>query len=160
GDYMRRTKILNLLFAVMMCSVVALGNTQDPSKSTSQTNPDQQQQSQTPSTRQRTTEQKAVDQKPADASKADASRAMKIESGRKQKVNGVIVKRDVESFIMRDENGSDVTVNITGSTKVTERKSNPFRGAKNFGVTSLLRGLAVEVEGHGGDSGALVADKI
>ncbi len=85
---------------------------------------------------------------------------MNIEPGKKQTIRGVIVRREPDSFILRDDSGMDVTVNLSSGTQVTERKSNPFRGAKNYGVTSLLRGLAVEVEGRGTDAGVLVADKI
>jgi outer membrane protein OmpA-like peptidoglycan-associated protein len=43
---------------------------------------------------------------------------------------------------------------------MTERKGNPFRKARTYPVTALLRGLEVEVEGRGNDAGALVAEKI
>jgi outer membrane protein OmpA-like peptidoglycan-associated protein len=51
-------------------------------------------------------------------------------------------------------------VNLTGGTQVSERKGNPFRKAKTYPVTALLRGLNVEVEGRGNDTGALVAEKV
>src|SRR5436190_7570331 len=88
------------------------------------------------------------------------ARSTQISSGQKQKINGVIIRRDADSMIVRDQGGSDVTVNLTGSTQVQERKSNPFRRGKNYGTTSLLRGLPVEIEGRGDSSGALVANKI
>jgi outer membrane protein OmpA-like peptidoglycan-associated protein len=53
-----------------------------------------------------------------------------------------------------------VQVNLTNITKVEEKKGNPFRRAKNYGTTQLLRGLTVEVEGRGDGTGALVADKV
>ena len=84
----------------------------------------------------------------------------RVEAGKKQKITGVIVKRDADNFILRDQNGAETTVNLTATTKVAEKKSNPFRGGKNYATTSLLRGLNVEVEGRGENSGALVADKI
>lgn len=51
-------------------------------------------------------------------------------------------------------------VSLTGSTKVEEKKGNPFRGSKKYGVTQLLQGLNVEIEGRGDSNGALVADKV
>src|SRR5262245_32817070 len=90
----------------------------------------------------------------------DSSRASRIPAGQKQKLRGVIVKREADSFILRDLNGSDVQVNLSNITKVEEKKGNPFRRAKDYGTTSLLRGLSVEVEGRGEASGALPADKI
>jgi outer membrane protein OmpA-like peptidoglycan-associated protein len=43
---------------------------------------------------------------------------------------------------------------------VKERKSNPFRRAKNYATTQLLRGLNVKVEGRGDSGGNLVAEDI
>jgi outer membrane protein OmpA-like peptidoglycan-associated protein len=49
---------------------------------------------------------------------------------------------------------------VSGSTKIVEKKANPFRGARNYPATALLRGLEVEIEGRGDSTGALVAEKI
>ncbi len=91
---------------------------------------------------------------------SDSSRAVRVPAGQKQKIRGVIIKRDADNFIMRDLTGGEVQVNLTNVTKVEEKKSNPFRRARNYGTTSLLRGLSVEVEGRGDGSGALVAEKV
>ncbi|MGE0886364.1 MAG: OmpA family protein [Blastocatellales bacterium] len=92
--------------------------------------------------------------------KIDQSQILKVPAGTKKKLEGVIISREPDSFILRDQTGSDYTVALTGSTKVEEKKGNPFRGAKKYGVTQLLRGLTVEVEGRGDSEGALVADKV
>lgn len=84
----------------------------------------------------------------------------RVEAGKKQKITGVIVRRDADAFVIRDQNGAETTINLTASTKVSEKKSNPFRGGKNYATTSLLRGLNIEVEGRGENSGALVAERI
>src|SRR5215831_20596623 len=94
------------------------------------------------------------------AAQGDSSRVVRVPAGQKQSVRGIIVKRDADSFIMRDLNGGDIKVNMSNVTKVEEKKGNPFRRAKNYGATSLLRGLSVEVEGRGDGSGALNAEKI
>ncbi|MCG3162976.1 MAG: hypothetical protein JMDDDDMK_04345 [Acidobacteria bacterium] len=94
------------------------------------------------------------------SAQSDSSRVVRVPAGQKQKVRGVIIKRDADNFILRDATGGDIQVNLTNVTKVEEKKSNPFRRARNYGTTSLLRGLSVEIEGHGDGSGALVADKI
>ena len=83
-----------------------------------------------------------------------------VTAGQKMKLKGVIVKRDPDSFIMRDLSGRDVTVSLTNNTKVEEKKGNPFRRGKNYGTTQLLRGLTLEVEGRGDQSGSLVAETI
>lgn len=85
---------------------------------------------------------------------------VKMAPGQKAKVSGVIVKREADSFVMRDMNGGDIQVTLNNFTKVEEKKSNPFRRAKNYNTTLLLRGLTVEIEGRGDANGALNADKI
>jgi outer membrane protein OmpA-like peptidoglycan-associated protein len=94
------------------------------------------------------------------AAQDNSSQTTRITSGRKQKVSGVIVSREADKLTIRDIAGVDITVNVTGSTKIEEKKGNPFRGAKTYPVTALTRGLDLEVEGRGSDSGALIADKI
>jgi outer membrane protein OmpA-like peptidoglycan-associated protein len=94
------------------------------------------------------------------AAQTQENAATRIAAGQKQKISGVIVSREADNMIVRDLTGGEITVTLTGSTKITERKSNPFRSAKAYQVTALLRGLEVEVEGRGNDAGALVAEKI
>lgn len=84
----------------------------------------------------------------------------RIPAGQKEKIKGVIISRESDSLTMRDEMGRDLTVVLTNTTEVEEKKSNPFRRAKNYAVTQLLRGLVVEVQGRGDANGALVADEI
>ncbi len=91
---------------------------------------------------------------------AESASQAHFTAGQKATVEGVVVKRDADSFTMRDLSGSIVNVRLSSNTEVKERKSNPFRRAKNYGVTQLLRGLDVEVKGHGGNDGALMADEI
>lgn len=90
------------------------------------------------------------------------SRAMqtKVASGQKMKVQGTVISRDNDNLTVRDTTGSEVTVQLAGSTKVEEKKSNPFRGSKKYTTSEVIRGLYVEVEGRGDASGALIADKI
>ncbi|HEX4951349.1 MAG TPA: OmpA family protein [Blastocatellia bacterium] len=96
----------------------------------------------------------------ASSANDEGRRISRAVSGQKQKIRGVIVKRDPDGFIMRDLNGNDWSVTLTNSTEVKERKSNPFRGAQKYATTTLLRGLNVEVEGQGDGSGAVVAKTI
>lgn len=96
----------------------------------------------------------------AQDTKVDTSQILKVSPGAKKKLSGVIVNREAESLILRDQTGGDYMVSLTGSTKVEEKKGNPFRGSKKYGVTQLLQGLNVEIEGRGDSNGALVADKV
>src|SRR5882672_4419724 len=97
---------------------------------------------------------------PTIAQDSTAAQPTRVAVGRRQKVSGVVVSREADKMVVRDINGSDVAVSVSGGTKITEKKANPFRGAKTYPVTALLRGLEVEVEGRGDSSGALVAEKI
>lgn len=90
---------------------------------------------------------------------ASSANKTQVTSGQKMKVKGMIVKHDQSNIIVRDQSGSDLNV-IVGSAKIEEKKSNPFRGSKKYAGVQLVRGLYVEIEGHGDSSGALVAEKI
>ncbi|HMB29633.1 MAG TPA: OmpA family protein [Blastocatellia bacterium] len=94
------------------------------------------------------------------AAQAPAAQPSRVAVGRKQKISGVVISREADKMVVRDINGSDVAVTVSGATKISEKKANPFRSAKNYPVTALLRGLEVEVEGRGDSSGVLVADRI
>lgn len=90
----------------------------------------------------------------------DPSQILKVSPGTKKKLSGVIVEREADSFILRDQTGGDYRISLTGSTKIEEKKGNPFRGSKKYGVAQLLQGLNVEAEGRGDSNGVLVAEKV
>jgi OmpA-OmpF porin, OOP family len=90
----------------------------------------------------------------------NANVTTRVAAGKKQKISGVVLSREIDKLVVRDINGSDVAVSVSGATKIVEKKANPFRGARTYPVTALLRGLEVEVEGRDDNSGALVAEKI
>src|SRR5438094_302807 len=75
------------------------------------------------------------------------------------KIKGVVVKRDADTFTVRDLTGNDTVVRLTDRTSV--KSSGGFlRSGTNYGSTNILRGLNLEVEGRGGSSGELVADRV
>jgi outer membrane protein OmpA-like peptidoglycan-associated protein/uncharacterized protein YdeI (BOF family) len=80
-------------------------------------------------------------------------------TGSKIEVKGVIVKRDADTFTMRDPQGRETVVTLNNETDVKEKKSNPFRRAKNYATTQIMRGLVVEVKGRG-DTSRITADEI
>ena len=95
------------------------------------------------------------------AMRPDSRKAQsQVVSGQKIKVEGTILKRDNQGFILKETTGNEMSVRLNGGTKIEERKSNPFRGARKYSANELSRGLFVEVEGRGDGSGALAADKI
>src|SRR5437588_13107668 len=91
--------------------------------------------------------------------KSNATRARTVASGEKMKIKGVVVKRDADTFTVRDLTGNDTVVRLTDRTSV--KSSGGFlRSGTNYGSTNILRGLNLEVEGRGGSNGALVAERI
>ena len=80
-----------------------------------------------------------------------------VASGQKQKVSGVIVDRNTESLVVRDEAGSEINVLLTDSTNVRQHKKKQVLGAD---TPQLMSGLFVEMEGRTNNSGYLVAERI
>jgi len=79
--------------------------------------------------------------------------------GAKVKFRGVIVRRDADTFVVRDASRVDTQVLLTDETSIRTHGGFLRRG-KKYPVTDLLTGLIVEVEGRGDRQGQLVADKI
>ena len=93
---------------------------------------------------------------------AFAQQTKTIQAGEKLKVNGRITKRDAETFTVKSPTGEETIVLLTDTTSVRSKKKGLgiFRRGEEYAVTSLLRGLVVEVEGVGNDKGQLVAEKV
>src|SRR2546426_5314516 len=94
-----------------------------------------------------------------DNNKSAATRARTVASGEKMKIKGVVVKRDADTFTVRDANGVDTVARLTDTTSV-KAKGGFLRSGQNYGATNILRGLNLEVEGRGGASGELIAEKV
>jgi outer membrane protein OmpA-like peptidoglycan-associated protein len=82
-----------------------------------------------------------------------------VPAGAKIKFRGVVVRRDADTFIVRDASRVDTQVLLTDDTSI-KSKGGFLRGGKRYAVTDILTGLIVEVEGRGDRQGQLVADKI
>ena len=83
-----------------------------------------------------------------------------VPDGQKLKVRGIIIKSNADSFTLREPNGTQTVVTLTDKTKIKAAKKNWFRQYKAAGASSMLRGLQLEAEGRGNQSGELVAAKI
>jgi len=81
-----------------------------------------------------------------------------VASGQKLKLKGVVTRRDADTFVVQDQSGNAYTVLLNDRTSV-KTKGGFFGGGTNYGVTAILRGLNLEVEGRG-DGTNLVAEKI
>lgn len=90
-------------------------------------------------------------------STSDNSRT--VANGQKMKIKGVVTRREADTFTVRDDNGVETVVRLADNTSV-KTKGGFFRSGKNYGTTSILRGLYLEVEGRGDSSGQLVARNI
>jgi outer membrane protein OmpA-like peptidoglycan-associated protein len=94
---------------------------------------------------------------PANTSTASAHAA--VAAGQKTKLKGVVVSRAADSLVVQDASGAQTTVVLNDRTSV-KTKGGFMSGGKNYALTSITRGLTLEVEGTGDSSGNLVADKI
>jgi hypothetical protein len=81
-----------------------------------------------------------------------------VAAGQKMKLKGVVTRRDADTFVVQDANGVNTTVALNNATSV-KTKGGFLRSGTNYGVTAILRGLNLEVEGRG-DGTNLVAEKI
>lgn len=80
-------------------------------------------------------------------------------AGQKMNVEGVIVNQGMDSVTLRGTGGGLYRVLVAGA-EIKEKKSNPFRGAKDYSKADLLQGLYIEVKGSGDGSGSVAAREI
>lgn len=80
--------------------------------------------------------------------------------GQEAKVKGLIISRNGDDVIIRDEDAKIDVVSLTADTKISSPSGLFKMDKKARDVTNLLPGLIVEVKGNGGDRGNLLADKI
>ncbi len=89
-----------------------------------------------------------------------STRTSTVVSGQKTKLRGAVVRRDADSFVVQDDmTGAQTTVMLNDRTSV-KTKGGVFGGGTKYALTTVTRGLHVEVEGRGDSSGNLVAEKI
>ncbi len=82
-----------------------------------------------------------------------------LTSGQKYKIKGVVVAKDDRSFTVRDAVGVDTTVVVNQATSI-RTKGGFFGGGDTIATNGIVRGLNLEVEGIGDNSGALAASKV
>lgn len=86
--------------------------------------------------------------------------ARSVPDGQALKINGIVVKRDADSFTLREPDGTETVVALTDATDVKTVRKGLFHLDKPTGVSYILRGLRLKVEGRGNEEGQLVASKI
>ncbi|MBV8855447.1 MAG: OmpA family protein [Acidobacteria bacterium] len=94
----------------------------------------------------------------ASAPSSNGGSPTSVASGQKMKLKGVVTRRDADTFVVQDQSGNSYTVLLNDRTSV-KTKGGFFGGGTNYGVTAILRGLNLEVEGRG-DGTNLVAEKV
>jgi outer membrane protein OmpA-like peptidoglycan-associated protein len=100
----------------------------------------------------------AVNTAVAQASAPTAARP--ATSGEKVTLEGVIVSREGESFVLQTAQGTNITVRLTSATQIKKKKGNFFRKANTYNTSQLLRGLNVEVKGRNEGANQVVAEQI
>ena len=89
-----------------------------------------------------------------------SARTTTVASGQKTKLKGAVVRRDADSFVVQDDlTGAQTTVVLNDRTSV-KTKGGFLGGGTKYALTTISRGLHVEIEGRGDSSGNLVADKV
>ena len=83
-----------------------------------------------------------------------------VSAGQELKISGIVIKRDSDSFTLREPDGTETIVALTDTTSVKTVRKGLFRRDKPSGVSYILRGLRLKVEGRGNEEGQLVATKI
>jgi len=86
--------------------------------------------------------------------------AYSFPSGQGAKIKGLIIGRQGDDMIVRDQDGRADIVTLTAETKISSPSGLFKMDKKHRDVSNLLPGLIVEIKGSGGDRGNLVADKI
>lgn len=82
-----------------------------------------------------------------------------LTGGQKYKIKGVVVARDNDSFVVRDAGGIETKIVLAPNSTI-KTKGGVFGSSKAVAANSIVRGLNLEVEGRGDNSGALSADKV
>lgn len=90
---------------------------------------------------------------------AQDAQTRSLTSGQKYKIKGVVVAKDDSSFTVRDAVGVDTNVVLSPDTSI-KTKGGFFGGGDTIATNGIVRGLSLEVEGRGDNSGALAATKV
>jgi OmpA-OmpF porin, OOP family len=83
-----------------------------------------------------------------------------IADGKKAKANGIVTKRDGDTFTICNSGGEETTVVITDKTRFRLVRKGFFRADRSSNATEILRGLRLEAEGRTNSDGQIVATHI
>ena len=77
--------------------------------------------------------------------------------GQKLKIKGVVVAKDTDKLVVRDATGIDTNVVLSPNTSI---KTKGFWGGDKVSSAQIVRGLNLEIEGMGDNSGSLAATSV
>src|SRR6266480_2930848 len=83
-----------------------------------------------------------------------------VTDGQQLKIEGIVVKRNADTFTLSESNGAETEVVLTDKTSVKTIGKGWFHADKTTGVGYLVRGLRLKAEGKGNGHGQLVAKNI
>ena len=96
----------------------------------------------------------------ASAVLAQNAQVRSLTSGQKYKIKGAVVSMDTDNtFIVRDTTGNDTRVVLAPEASI-KSKGGFFGGGDRIASNQIVRGLYLEVEGRGDNSGSLAATKV
>ena len=81
-----------------------------------------------------------------------------LTAGQKYKIKGVVVSSDSNAFVVRDTVGVDTKVMVAPNASI--KSNSTFGSGDSYPSTAIIRGLNIEVEGRGDNTGMLSATKI
>jgi outer membrane protein OmpA-like peptidoglycan-associated protein len=90
----------------------------------------------------------------------DTTQTRIIGEGQQLKIEGIVVKRNPDTFTLRGSDGAETVVVLTDKTSVKTVRKGLFRRDRDSGVSYILRGLRLKAEGRGNADGQLVAEDI
>lgn len=82
-----------------------------------------------------------------------------VASGQKLKLKGVVVAKDNDRIVVRDVTGVETNVMLTSATSI-KTKGGFFGGGDRVATNQIVRGLNLEIEGRGDNTGNLAAEKV
>lgn len=80
-----------------------------------------------------------------------------VATGKKLKIQGIVIRRNADSFRVRDIKAVETDVVLTPTSEVRTHKYGVFRGGTHYDASFILRGLRLQVEGVGNAEGQLTA---
>ena len=90
----------------------------------------------------------------------DSARIRIVAVGEKLKIRGIVIKRNADTFTLREPDGTETEVVLTSNTSIKADRPGWFHPDRNADASYILRGLRLKVEGRSNSDGQLVAENV